>query len=153
MDGDLEVVYINVVENWFNGPRLMTLQGRYIWTGKPMNSLRRFSRFMPLFTGLVVIYWSLGEHEISVTLSKSSCSVLMSSFHHWFCHSAGSNNHRTNCCNCNHAIYLHVPIHVTTGIWCDHRCHGSRWSICSWEGKYGTSRQLEPMVAMASGMH
>ncbi|KAF8239666.1 hypothetical protein L208DRAFT_1236102 [Tricholoma matsutake] len=37
----IKVVYINVVENWFNGPRLMTLQGRYIWTG------------------LVVIYWSL----------------------------------------------------------------------------------------------
>jgi hypothetical protein len=30
---DSELVYINIVEDWFKGPRLMTYQGRIIWTG------------------------------------------------------------------------------------------------------------------------
>ena len=29
----LEVVYINIVEDWLKGPRLMTAKGRIIWTG------------------------------------------------------------------------------------------------------------------------
>jgi len=29
----LEVVYINIVENWMHGPRLMSKKGRVIWTG------------------------------------------------------------------------------------------------------------------------
>ena len=29
-----EVAYINIVEGWFNGPRLMTPKGRMIWTGE-----------------------------------------------------------------------------------------------------------------------
>lgn len=28
-----ELVYINVVEDWFKGPRLMSAKGRIIWTG------------------------------------------------------------------------------------------------------------------------
>jgi hypothetical protein len=38
-----EVAYINIVEGWFNGPRLMTSKGRMIWTGKPRpKNIKRF---------------------------------------------------------------------------------------------------------------
>ena len=33
IDGKIEVVYINIVENWMHGPRLMSKKGRVIWTG------------------------------------------------------------------------------------------------------------------------
>jgi len=37
----IKLVYINIIEEWLKGPRLMTAQGRIIWTG------------------LVFVYWSL----------------------------------------------------------------------------------------------
>ncbi|KIJ45773.1 hypothetical protein M422DRAFT_166077 [Sphaerobolus stellatus SS14] len=37
----IKVVYINIIEDWFNGPRLMTFKGRIIWSS------------------LVILYWAL----------------------------------------------------------------------------------------------
>ena len=36
-----EIVYINVIEDWLNGPRLLTFKGRLIWIGKRFTSIRK----------------------------------------------------------------------------------------------------------------
>ena len=102
---------------------------------------------------MVLVYWALGQHGVLVMISRSLCFVLLASFHHWLCDPPSADNHGTNCGDCNHAVYLHIPSHAKAGVWCYHRCYGSGWSVCSRKGNRRTNRQLEAMVSMASGIN
>ena len=42
-NGFSELVYINIVEDWLKGPRLMTPRGRIIWTGTSESTLMKAS--------------------------------------------------------------------------------------------------------------
>lgn len=62
----LEVVYINIVEDWLKGPRLMTPKGRIIWSGKFLFLISPDNKNSSIIlhrasTGLVFAYWSLGK--------------------------------------------------------------------------------------------
>ncbi|KAJ6591532.1 transmembrane amino acid transporter protein-domain-containing protein [Mycena vulgaris] len=42
----IKVVYHNIVEGWYKGPPLLSTKGRYIWSGKGLNSFAFFFTFI-----------------------------------------------------------------------------------------------------------